>query len=116
MDPNRDLRCWNTRASIHIVALMTALTEEGASGRAPIGVDEGRGKSACALCRGSAGVADLDISHALLGGTEGGKRTKNTSNLLTSSFHSALVELGAKHVRPGAIWQKVETGVGWTGG
>lgn len=38
-----------------------ALTEEGASRR----TEEGRCKSACALCRGSAGDADLDISHAL---------------------------------------------------
>lgn len=37
-------------------------TDEGAFGRTPREVDE---SEACALCSGSAGVPDLDISHAL---------------------------------------------------
>ena len=43
------------------------LTDEGASGRTPNGVLEGgRGELEFgALCRGNAGVADFDISHAL---------------------------------------------------
>jgi hypothetical protein len=57
-------------------------TDEGASGRIPNGVvEEGRGESEFgALCRGNAGVADLDISHALTerkkgkGGTDEEKR------------------------------------------
>lgn len=50
-----------------VLVRVCTLTEEGASDEAPRGVvDEGRGKSTCALCKGSAGVADLDISHALM--------------------------------------------------
>lgn len=49
-------------------------TDEGAFGRTPRGVDE---SEACALCSGSAGVPDLDISHALPG-QEKGKKERNT--------------------------------------
>lgn len=44
-------------------------TDDGAFGRPVIGVVEGGRKESVfgALCRGSEGVADLDISHALQG-------------------------------------------------
>ena len=48
---------------------MDTLTDEGASGRVPKGfVEDGRESGLGALCSGNAGVADLDISHALVGG------------------------------------------------
>lgn len=55
-----------------------AHTDEGASARLPIGLgDADRGVSILgALCRGNAGVVDLDISHALAGGIKGREKRR----------------------------------------
>jgi hypothetical protein len=70
-------------------------TDEGASGRTPNKeVEEGRGESELgALCRGNAGVADLDISHALTErkkGKEGKDEEKRRAESIGGHFASRL--------------------------
>lgn len=85
------------------------LTEEGVSDEAPRGVvDEGRGKSGCALCKGSAGVADLDISHALIDENRRQRKIKQRVGSIDERLSFRLVELGVQ-VRSG---RTLKRGVG----
>lgn len=72
------------------MSLVVPLTDEGASGRTPRGVDGDRKESgSCALCKGSAGVADLDISHALASDTQE-QRGGKCVNVVAEQFSSRL--------------------------
>lgn len=78
-----------------ILSLCT-LTDDGTSVRPAKGiVDEGRVESVvCALCSGNAGVADLDISHALAKRNWGKKQKKTREkrlNVCDASFHPAQI-------------------------
>ena len=73
------------------------LTDEGASGRTPNGVLEGaRGESEFgALCRGNAGVADFDISHALTDRKKGKKKRneeERRAEFIVEHFASRLAQ------------------------